>query len=102
MSIADGGRKTYNDYSRPRQVPPSLVEGVVFGDESMGRNYRYKNVDSKSGEFTLHVDPDTNQMLDIICKYGNRNKSKLCRKILHEWAVNEFEKAFSHQGRLEV
>lgn len=71
-------------------------------EERMSRNYRYKNVNSKSGEFTLHIDPDTNQMLDIICKYGNRNKSKLCRKILHEWAVGEFEKAFSHQGRLEV
>lgn len=52
----------------------------------MGRNYRYKNVDSKSGEFTLHVDPDTNQMLDIICKYGNRNKSKLSHAHLSCWS----------------
>lgn len=70
----------------------------------MSRNYRYKNTESKNGEFTLHIDPELNQMLDIICKYGNRNKTKLCRDVLRRYAVGKFEKAFSdtHQGRLEV
>lgn len=68
----------------------------------MARNYRYKNVDSKSGEFTLHVDPETNQMLDIYCKYGNRNKSKVCREFIRRCLIEEFENAFSHQGRFEV
>jgi len=72
----------------------------------MSRNYgKYKNVEkSKNGEFSFHVDPETNQMIDIICKYSNRNKTRLCREVLRKWAMQEFEKAFSdtHQSRLDI
>ena len=71
----------------------------------MSRNYGYKNVEkNKNGEFSFHIDPETNQMIDIICKYSNRNKTRLCREVLRKWAIREFEKAFSdtHQGKLDI
>lgn len=39
------------------------------------RKFDYKNVKSKSGEFSCHVRHDINILLDIYCKTNNLNKT---------------------------
>lgn len=59
----------------------------------MTRDYKYKNVVSKNGIYTLHINAELNGRISSYCKMKNLNKSKYLNDCINK-AVREDEMQF--------
>lgn len=57
------------------------------------RNYNYKTVENKSGEFSLKIrNKKLAKQLDIICFIQDINKSKFCLEAIENVVNEEYKK----------
>lgn len=55
---------------------------------SVKQKYNYKNVESKNGSFSFHVNAKLNQKITLYCKKYNLNKTHFCHDVLNK-AIDE-------------